>query len=167
MWLMLGFVVVVLVGNMMGVKPKQADVRLDKLRMTARQHGFLPKLAKTPDWLAKTTQKTMLSQYILVLDEMKLPFVVYINDQGVWRLLEGVSGGHQNAIKKSEPPKILPLLESFAPYAYGLVAKANSLVLLWNDEQFSLKYPDDKKNNEHIQAIKEYLTELAHQINTR
>lgn len=180
LWVTL-IVVLFVIGNVMGVKPRQADIRLDQLRMLARQHGFLPKLAKAPTWLTNHSQKPLpnpplLSQYALVVDEITLPLLLYVNHQGVWQLCQqelsqqdlsfDKHSSNKNFAQNPKLPDTLPLMAFITPYAYGLVLKANSIVLLWNDEQYSLKYSDTQKNDEHIQSLKAYLTALAHQASS-
>ena len=157
MWIAILIVLFVL-GSMMALKPSAIDQRLDKLRMTARRLQFNPKLVNCPDWIkGKDNEygRGMMGQYCLILDDTNLPFTRYQVIDGQWRpdssfvdttnddnkliVPTAMRSNQSNAdttVKKinvslDKVPLDLPV--SIAPYVKGLLTKANSIVIYWED----------------------------------
>lgn len=157
MWIAILIVLFVL-GSMMALKPSGIDQRLDKLRMTARRLQLNPKLVTCPDWIkGKDNEygRGMMGQYCLILEDTNLPFIRYQVIDGQWRpdssfvdtttddnklivptaIRANQSHAH-TAVKKTnftldKMPLDLPI--SIAPYVKGLLTKANSIVIYWED----------------------------------
>ena len=157
MWIAIAIVLFVL-GSMMALKPSGIDQRLDKLRMTARRLQLNPKLVTCPDWIkGKDNEygRGMLGQYCLVLDDMQLPHTRYQVIDGQWRpdsrfvdtstkdtkltIPSAIRSSQNNTktdIKKpnfslDKMPIDLPV--SIEPFVKGLLTKANSIVIYWED----------------------------------
>ena len=157
MWIAILIVLFVL-GSMMALKPSAIDQRLDKLRMTARRLQLNPKLVTCPDWIkGKDNEygRGMMGQYCLILDDTNLPFTRYQVIDGQWRpdssfvdttnddnkliVPTAMRSNQSNAdttVKKinvslDKVPLDLPV--SIAPYVKGLLTKANSIVIYWED----------------------------------
>ena len=157
MWIAIVIVLFVL-GSMMALKPSAIDQRLDKLRMTARRLQLNPKLVNCPDWIkGKDNEygRGMMGQYCLILEDINLPFTRYQVIDGQWRpdssfvdttnddnkliVPTAMRSNHSNAdttVKKinvslDKMPLDLPV--SIAPYVKGLLTKANSIVIYWED----------------------------------
>lgn len=157
MWIAIAIVLFVL-GSMMALKPNGIDQRLDKLRMTARRLQLNPKLVSCPDWIkGKDNEygRGMLGQYCLVLDDMQLPHTRYQVIDGQWRpdsrfvdtstkdtkltIPSAIRSSQNNTktdIKKpnfslDKMPIDLPV--SIEPFVKGLLTKANSIVIYWED----------------------------------
>ena len=157
MWIAIASVLFVL-GSMMALKPNGIDQRLDKLRMTARRLQLNPKLVSCPDWIkGKDNEygRGMLGQYCLVLDDMQLPHTRYQVIDGQWRpdsrfvdtstkdtkltIPSAIRSSQNNTktdIKKpnfslDKMPIDLPV--SIEPFVKGLLTKANSIVIYWED----------------------------------
>ena len=157
MWIAIVIVLFVL-GSMMALKPSAIDQRLDKLRMTARRLQLNPKLVNCPDWIkGKDNEygRGMMGQYCLILDDTNLPFTRYQVIDGQWRpdssfvdttnddnkliVPTAMRSNQSNAdttVKKinvslDKVPLDLPV--SIAPYVKGLLTKANSIVIYWED----------------------------------
>ena len=157
MWIAILIVLFVL-GSMMALKPSAIDQRLDKLRMTARRLQLNPKLVTCPDWIkGKDNEygRGMMGQYCLILDNTNLPFTRYQVIDGQWRpdssfvdttnddnkliVPTAMRSNQSNAdttVKKinvslDKVPLDLPV--SIAPYVKGLLTKANSIVIYWED----------------------------------
>ena len=76
-------------GTIMALKPSVVDMRLDKLRMTARRLELNPKVVACPDWVRGRNNefgKGMIGQYSLIMDDMKFPETHYQVVDGVLRL---------------------------------------------------------------------------------
>ena len=159
MGMIIGVIIVLLVlGSMMALKPNGIDQRLDKLRMTARRLQLNPKLVSCPDWIkGKDNEygRGMLGQYCLVLDDMQLPHTRYQVIDGQWRpdsrfvdtstkdtkltIPSAIRSSQNNTktdIKKpnfslDKMPIDLPV--SIEPFVKGLLTKANSIVIYWED----------------------------------
>lgn len=155
----IGVIIVLFVlGSMMALKPNGIDQRLDKLRMTARRLQLNPKLVSCPDWIkGKDNEygRGMLGQYCLVLDDMQLPHTRYQVIDGQWRpdsrfvdtstkdtkltIPSAIRSSQNNTktdIKKpnfslDKMPIDLPV--SIEPFVKGLLTKANSIVIYWED----------------------------------
>ena len=157
MWIAILIVLFVL-GSMMALKPSAIDQRLDKLRMTARRLQLNPKLVTCPDWIkGKDNEygRGMMGQYCLILDNINLPFTRYQVIDGQWRpdssfvdttnddnklivptAMRSKQSNADTTVKKinvslDKVPLDLPV--SIAPYVKGLLTKANSIVIYWED----------------------------------
>ena len=157
MWIAIVIVLFVL-GSMMALKPSAIDQRLDKLRMTARRLQLNPKLVNCPDWIkGKDNEygRGMMGQYCLILEDINLPFTRYQVIDGQWRpdssfvdttnddnkliVPTAMRSNQSNAdttVKKinvslDQMPLDLPV--SIGPYVKGLLTKANSIVIYWED----------------------------------
>ena len=157
MWIAIVIVLFVL-GSMMALKPSAIDQRLDKLRMTARRLQLNPKLVNCPDWIkGKDNEygRGMMGQYCLILEDVNLPFTRYQVIDGQWRpdssfvdttnddnkliVPTAMRSNQSNAdttVKKinvslDKVPLDLPV--SIGPYVKGLLTKANSIVIYWED----------------------------------
>ena len=157
MWIAIAIVLFVL-GSMMALKPSGIDQRLDKLRMTARRLQLNPKLVTCPDWVkGKNNEygRGMMGQYCLVLDDTQLPYTRYQVIDGLWRpdssfvdtttdatklnipsAIRSSQSNNHTMVKKTnfrldKVPLDLPV--SIEPYVKGLLTKANSIVIYWED----------------------------------
>ena len=157
MWIAILIVLFVL-GSMMALKPSAIDQRLDKLRMTARRLQLNPKLVTCPDWIkGKDNEygRGMMGQYCLILEDINLPFTRYQVIDGQWRpdssfvdttnddnklivptAMRAKQSNADTTVKKinvslDKVPLDLPV--SIAPYVKGLLTKANSIVIYWED----------------------------------
>ena len=157
MWIAIAIVLFVL-GSMMALKPSGIDQRLDKLRMTARRLQLNPKLVTCPDWVkGKDNEygRGMMGQYCLVLDDTQLPYTRYQVIDGLWRpdssfvdtttdttklniptAIRSSQSNNHTTVKKTnfsldKVPLDLPV--SIEPYVKGLLTKANSIVIYWED----------------------------------
>lgn len=151
-------IVLFVLGSMMALKPNGIDQRLDKLRMTARRLQLNPKLVSCPDWIkVKDNEygRGMLGQYCLVLDDVQLPHTRYQVIDGQWRpdssfidttkddvkltipsTIRAKNSTNNTIIKKTnfsldKAPLDLPV--SIEPFVKGLLTKANSIVIYWED----------------------------------
>ncbi|OXL27501.1 hypothetical protein [Psychrobacter sp. DAB_AL32B] len=157
MWIAVAIVLFVL-GSMMALKPNGIDQRLDKLRMTARRLQLNPKLISCPDWIkGKDNEygRGMMGQYCLVLEDTQLPYTRYQVIDGQWRPDSNFVDTTTDATKLSIPSAIrssqsnthttvkktnfsldkvaLDLPVSIEPHVKGLLTKANSIVIYWED----------------------------------
>ena len=157
MWIAILIVLFVL-GSMMALKPSGIDQRLDKLRMTARRLQLNPKLVTCPDWIkGKDNEygRGMMGQYCLILENTNLPFTRYQVIDGQWRpdssfvdtttddnklivptAMRAKQSNADTTVKKinvilDKVPLDLPV--SIGPYVKGLLTKANSIVVYWED----------------------------------
>lgn len=192
MWIAILIVLFVL-GSMMALKPSGIDQRLDKLRMTARRLQLNPKLVTCPDWIkGKDNEygRGMMGQYCLILENTNLPFTRYQVIDGQWRpdssfvdtttddnklivptaIRVNQSNTH-TAIKKpnvslDKIPLDLPV--SIEPYVKGLLTKANSIVIYWEDIAYVRPATNPAYQQKLIEsdllALKEKLEEWALQM---
>ncbi|MDX2373935.1 hypothetical protein NJD71_07325 [Psychrobacter sp. PP-21] len=155
---LIGIVIVLFVlGSMMALKPNGIDQRLDKLRMTARRLELNPKLVTCPDWIkGKDNEygRGMLGQYCLILEETKLPHTRYQVIDGQWRPDSSFVDTSTDdkiltipsAIRSTQNKNVtvsktnfsldkasLDLPVSIEPFVKGLLTKANSIVIYWED----------------------------------
>lgn len=155
---LIGIVIVLFVlGSMMALKPNGIDQRLDKLRMTARRLELNPKLVTCPDWIkGKDNEygRGMLGQYCLILEETKLPHTRYQVIDGQWRpdssfvdtstddkiltIPSAIRGTQSKNVTVSKTnfsldKASLDLPVSIEPFVKGLLTKANSIVIYWED----------------------------------
>lgn len=156
---LIGIIIVLFVlGSMMALKPNGIDQRLDKLRMTARRLQLNPKLVGCPDWIKGRDNeygRGMLGQYCLVLDDIKLPHTRYQVIDGQWRpdssfvdtssedktltIPSAIRSSHITttaAVNKTQfildkTPLDLPV--SIEPFVKGMLTKANSIIIYWED----------------------------------
>lgn len=165
--LIIGFVLVLLIGNFMGIKPKDSEMRLDSIRMTARKLALLPKLVAMPEFLKIIENKpqnkqdnntssydyhkteTMISQYTLVNDNWQLPKAEFILDNGVFVLLKKENTNPAKTYLERQTQKLadnakaldgvaLPeRLINFVPFLKGVVIQANSISLFWYDDKWA------------------------------
>ena len=151
-------IVLFVLGSMMALKPNGIDQRLDKLRMTARRLQLNPKLVSCPDWIkGKDNEygRGMLGQYCLVLDDVQLPHTRYQVIDGQWRPDSSFIDTTKDDVKLTIPSTIrtnnstnntiikktnfsldkapLDLPVSIEPFVKGLLTKANSIVIYWED----------------------------------
>lgn len=161
--LIIGFVLVLLIGNFMGAKPSDKEMRLGSIRMTARKLALLPKLIVVPEFLNQETQNTpvqkvhydytknkdtMISQYTLVNDNWQLPKAEFILDNGVFVLLKKENTDtaktylERQSQKLADNAKVLDgvalpeRLINFVPFLKGVVIQANSISLFWYDDKW-------------------------------
>ncbi len=192
MWIAILIVLFVL-GSMMALKPSGIDQRLDKLRMTARRLQLNPKLVTCPDWIkGKDNEygRGMMGQYCLILENTNLPFTRYQVIDGQWRpdssfvdtttddnklivptAIRANQSNTHTAIKKpnvslDKMPLDLPV--SIEPYVKGLLTKANSIVIYWEDIAYVRPTTNPAYQQKLIEsdllALKEKLEEWALQM---
>ena len=192
MWIAIAIVLFVL-GSMMALKPSGIDQRLDKLRMTARRLQLNPKLVTCPDWIkGKDNEygRGMMGQYCLILENTTLPFTRYQVIDGQWRpdssfvdttiddnklivptAIRANQSNTHTAIKKpnvslDKMPLDLPV--SIEPYVKGLLTKANSIVIYWEDIAYVRPATNPTYQQKLIEsdllALKEKLEEWALQM---
>ena len=192
MWIVIIIVLFVL-GSMMALKPSGIDQRLDKLRMTARRLQLNPKLVTCPDWIkGKNNEygRGMMGQYCLILENTNLPFTRYQVIDGQWRpdssfvdttiddnklivptAIRANQSNTHTAIKKpnvslDKMPLDLPV--SIEPYVKGLLTKANSIVIYWEDIAYVRPATNPTYQQKLIEsdllALKEKLEEWALQM---
>ncbi|WP_201511112.1 hypothetical protein [Psychrobacter alimentarius] len=156
---LIGVIIVLFVlGSMMALKPNGIDQRLDKLRMTARRLQLNPKLVTCPDWIKGRDNeygRGMMGQYCLVLENTQLPHTRYQVIDGQWRpdssfvdttkddiklnipsAIRSTQSSPDTAVKKTnfsldKVPLDLPV--SIEPFVKGLLTKANSIIIYWED----------------------------------
>lgn len=175
--LIIGFVLVLLIGNFMGVKPKESEMRLDSIRMMARKLALSPKLIAMPEFLKMTDNKpqnkqenntstynyhkkeTMISQYTLVNDNWQLPKAEFILDNGVFILLKKEHSDNAKTYlerqtqkladnaKVLDKDKLSEHLTSFLPFLKGVVIQANSISLFWYDDKWASQMNKEIKSN--------------------
>ncbi len=144
LWIAIAIVLFVL-GSMMALKPSGIDQRLDKLRMTARRLQLNPKLIACPDWIkGKDNEygRGMMGQYGLVLENVQLPHTRYRVIEGEWRPDSSTISNAAGSVTTVQPtpqanflldkvPLALPA--TIEPFVKGLLIKANSIVIYWED----------------------------------
>ena len=192
MWIAIVIVLFVL-GSMMALKPSAIDQRLDKLRMTARRLQLNPKLVNCPDWIkGKDNEygRGMMGQYCLILEDVNLPFTRYQVIDGQWRpdssfvdttnddnkliVPTAMRSNQSNADKTVKKINVsldkvpLDLPVSIAPYVKGLLTKANSIVIYWEDIAYVRPATNPTYQQKLIEsdllALKEKLEEWALQM---
>ena len=152
-------IVLFVLGSMMALKPNGIDQRPHPLRMTARRLQLNPKPVSCPDWIkGKDNEygRGMLGQYCLVLDEVQLPHTRYQVIDGQWRPDSSFIDTTKDDVKLTIPSTIrtnnstnnntitkktnfsldkapLDLPVSIEPFVKGLLTKANSIVIYWED----------------------------------
>lgn len=144
--------VLFLLGSFMALKPGGVDVRLDKLRMTARKHELNPKVVVCPDWIRGRNNefgRGMLGQYALVLDKKKFSESYYQVIEGQLRplMLPNHTVGNFLSTPNVSTPSLskpnfsldgqpLNLPSSIAPFIKGVYSKANYLVVFWDEADY-------------------------------
>ena len=186
MGILIGVIIVLFVlGSMMALKPNGIDQRLDKLRMTARRLQLNPKLVTCPDWIKGRDNefgRGMMGQYCLVLENTQLPHTRYQVINGQWRpdssfvdttkddvklhIPSAIRSNQSssNVVKKTnfsldKAPLDLPV--SIEPFVKGLLTKANSIIIYWED----IAYVRPSSNpTYHQQAIEKDLLMLKENL---
>lgn len=177
-YFIIGFVVVMLLGNFMSVKPKSSEMALDGIRMMARQIGLIPSLLATPDWLKDILSKKMVTIYTLVDDKWRLPMAYYMNDNGTWqRLSKPATSDRKSDIdfakKADRLIGVIELPDALMPFVNGLSIKANSIAVVFDDELFAKSFlkqstksiQDNGELSTHLNALKEALLIWANKVN--
>lgn len=149
-WIAIAIVLFVL-GSIMALKPSAIDVRLDKLRMTARRLELNPKLIECPEWIRGRDNefgKGMIGQYAIIVNDMKFPETHYQVIDGKLRLdnhphsnqnsvksasLEGLGSMPKQALGNTLDSELIALPAPIIPLVKGVYTKANSLVVFWHD----------------------------------
>lgn len=187
----IGVIIVLFVlGSMMALKPNGIDQRLDQLRMTARRLQLNPKLVACPDWIKGRDNeygRGMMGQYCLVLEDTQLPHTRYQVIDGQWRpdssfvdttkediklnipSATRTTQGHSNIdVKKTDfsldkAPLDLPV--SIEPFVKGLLTKANSIIIYWEDIAYVRPASNPSYQKQKIEAdlliLKENLEKWA------
>ena len=193
----IGVIIVLFVlGSMMALKPNGIDQRLDKLRMTARRLQLNPKLVSCPDWIkGKDNEygRGMLGQYCLVLDDVQLPHTRYQVIDGQWRPDSSFVDTSKDDVKLTIPSAIrannspnntiikktnfsldkapLDLPVSIEPFVKGLLTKANSIVIYWEDIAYVRPSSNPAYQQKLIEAdllvLKKQLEQWASQMQKR
>lgn len=183
-WIIAGVIFLFVVGSIMTLKPSGIDMRLDKLRMTARRLELNPKLIACPDWLRGRDDeygKGMMGQYGIVLSDKKLPHVRYHNvlDDGEpqWRpvaIEDNEDNGDNSTNGNKQPQSVtldkhpIQLPANVLQFVKGLEAKANSIVLYWEDVGYVRPTTEPKYDANRIEtdllAIKQQLDRWADDI---
>ena len=170
-------IVLFVLGSMMALKPNGIDQRLDKLRMTARRLQLNPKLVACPDWIKGRDNeygRGMLGQYCLILEETKLPHTRYQVIDGQWRpdssfvdtsvddkiltipsAIRSSQISNNPAVKKTnfsldKAPLELPV--SIEPFVKGLMTKANSIIIYWEDIAYVRPLSNPTYHQQRIEA---------------
>lgn len=159
MGILIGVIIVLFVlGSMMALKPNGIDQRVDKLRMTARCLQLNPKLVTCPDWIKGRDNeygRGMMGQYCLILEDAQLPHTRYQVIDGQWRPDSGFVDTTKDDVKLNIPSAIrstqispevaakktdfsldktpLDLPVTIEPFVKGLLTKANSIIIYWED----------------------------------
>lgn len=184
--LILAFVLIMAVGNIVAAKPKPEEVWLDEIRMAARLKQLHPKLIVRPDWLPKVVAKIsqdpyatpkgrgMVAQYGLVSDEWRLPQAYFLpTDEQCWQKLshQDKHDERQAAIKFNQKSERLQgvaiTLGQLTPFVKGLTIKANSIVIMIDDEKFAkgCKNLDKQAINKIFDELKAQLSAWADLVN--
>lgn len=160
-------VILFIVGSIMGLKPSGIDQRLDKLRMTARKLSLNPKLVACPEWLrGKDNEygRGMMGQYGIVLDGYKMPHVRYHLVDGLWRPVSQPDNTEAE-LDFSLDKVAVDLPASIKKFCKGIEAKANSIVLYWDDTAYvrPATNPNYDVNNieQELLQLKSKLTDWA------
>lgn len=119
-----GFVLALLVGNLLGAKPDEQQVALGHFRMQVRKVGLFVELDLAPSWV--DYPKT-LAQYTQIDDTWCHPKVCYVAKDGVWHQVSGIGALHGQAIALPKP---------IVAYVAALRVQSNGVCLFWRDEDF-------------------------------
>lgn len=118
-------------GSLMALKPSAKDMRLDRLRMTARKIGLEPKLVPCPDWIMGESGekgKGMIAQYGLIIPDGEIIPCQYQIIDGKWRPY--TERYHPNFTLDKMPVDFPP---SITPNILGLSFKANFACIYWKE----------------------------------
>ncbi len=139
-------IVLFVIGSVMALKPSGVDVRLDKLRMTAKKLALNPHLIACPEWICGATSeggiteigKGMIAQYSLVIDNMTMPHIRYqvIKDKGIaqFRPLAIDDADRPADFSLDKQPVELP--DSIRPFVKALEIRANGISIYWEDTAY-------------------------------
>lgn len=192
MWIAILIALFVL-GSMMALKPNGIDQRIDRLRLTARSLQLNPKLVTCPDWIqGKDNEygRGMMGQYCLVLDNIKLPHTRYRVIDGQWRpdssfvdtSVDDTKLNIPSAVRSlnspiGEPAKKpdfsldkvpLALPATIEPFVKGLMTKANSIIIYWEDIAYVRPSTNPRYQSNAIEpdllALKSQLEKWARQM---
>lgn len=168
-YLIIGFVVVMLIGNFMSAKPKDGELVLDNIRMTARQLKLIPSIIPTPEWLNNTTKQKTIVIYSLVDDDWRLPLAYYINNNQQWqRINNSPASERQNDVsffKKSEYLiGQIELSESLLPFVQGLFIKANSIAVVFDDVAFAKTLAKTDDVYAHLTLLRQALSDWGNKV---
>ncbi len=174
LWITLVIVLFVL-GSVMALKPNGVDIRLDKVRMTAKQLSLHPQLLACPEWLRGESGefgKGMIAKYAVVIDNMTLPHARYqvVKDKGVPQL-RPLSMTQDKSVVNPTPTDFsldkqeVELPTSIQPLVKALEIRANSISIYWDDVAYvhAKSNPNYHENNiqPDLSAMKDKLTEWA------
>ncbi len=143
-------------GNIMSLKPKISEVRIGEMRLFARKIGLHPKLVAMPNWLKSVSTEScagqanshhMIAQYAVIDDKWRLPAKRLLWTGQTWQTEEGLS-----VPSPCLPPK------SFCAHLNGLTTKANSVILYWQDEQYTKSFA--AKDEQAMMKIEQDLMSL-------
>lgn len=185
MWVAIAIGLFVL-GSIMALKPSAIDVRLDKLRMTARRLGLNPKLIACPDWIRGQNDefgKGMIGQYCLIMDDMKFTETHYRVINGKLKL-EDISASSADSSRSTlvNQSGSLPIVSSvlnlqdqpvtlpahMVPLVKGVYLKANSLVVFWQDTRYVQPATNPEFKIQHIEpdllALKSLMQSWAEKL---
>ncbi len=162
-WITVGIVLFVL-GSIMALKPSGIDQRTDKVRIAARKLELNPKLVACPHWLRGKDDeygRGMMGQYGIVIEGYKMPHVKYYAVDGKWRPVTLDNG----AVDFSLNQVTIDLPENIIKFTKGLEAKANSIVIYWDDVAYVRPATNPNYHEKNIEAdlspIKQKLTQWA------
>ena len=160
-----------LLGNMFAAKPKAHEVRTSDFRLLARRLGFNPKFVSCPDWLPAAAQtgvrannhslkNQMVTAYAVINDEWRLPLVRLAATDGTWQTIDG---GH--ALDGAS----IGLPKDIGDHVAGLQAKANSVIIYWQDGRYQswqgTKKLDKSLAEQELTALQAQLTAWGDEMN--
>lgn len=147
-------VILFVIGNIMGLKPKASEVRVGDMRLFARKLDLNPKLVPIPDWLVGVADKGgMIAQYTLINDEWRLPARYLLWIDGAWQ---------GDTVLDILPPKFC---ES---YIKGVMLKANCVTIYWQDEPYAKSFSvrDERAMTvieQDLMQLQAFLVEMGNQ----
>lgn len=167
------------VGNFMAARPKAQESRVADFRLMARQMGIYPKLIACPSWLldaltalrpkqndpyARSNTASMIAQYTMMMDELKLPLAQYQAVDGRWRLLDQqIHTPKQHRQLARLDGMAIDLPAAIATQALGLSIKANHIALYWLDDSYQHSHKAYKLDAAQAQAdLSAVKTQLSH-----
>lgn len=154
LWITLG-VILFVVGNLMAMKPKIHEVRLDKLRTFARTQRLNPKLIPTPAWL--NTSSKMIACYTKIDTNWRLPALTFIIDNNTWHSVNNPTHYPVPTISTQD-----------CPFVCGISIKSNHISLFWHDECYCHQFANHDQHAEaafyqHIKKLEAQLDDIARQ----
>lgn len=179
-YLILGFVVVMLIGNFMSAKPKDGEMAIESIRLMARKIQLMPSLSSTPDWLKEHISANMVAIYTLINDDWRLPMACYINNDGKWQFAINPANSSERKsdvefIKKAERLiGNISLPHELVPFVKGLIIKANSIAVIFDDGAFvkammgqakSKSLDDHSQSAKHLNTLKQTLLIWGDRVN--